>query len=106
MHHGSLSKEHRQKTENLFIKEEINTIISTSSLELGFDFKILDYISDNFSKPLIFSGGAGNYLHLLEALRKKKIHSIATANLLNFIGNGLQEARELIKKNKIELAEW
>ena len=44
LHHGSLSKEHRQKTENLFIKEEINTIISTSSLELGIDFKNLDQV--------------------------------------------------------------
>ena len=44
LHHGSLSKEHRQKTENLFIKEEIDTIISTSSLELGIDFKNLDQV--------------------------------------------------------------
>ena len=88
------------------VGELILNSIDKDGTGTGFDFKILDHISDNFFKPLIFSGGAGNYLHLLEALRKKKIHSIATANLLNFVGNGLQEARELIKKNKVELAEW
>ena len=44
LHHGSLSKEHRQKTENLFINEKIDTIISTSSLELGIDFKNIDQV--------------------------------------------------------------
>ena len=44
LHHGSLSKEHRQKTEEKFINEEINTIISTSSLELGIDFKNIDQV--------------------------------------------------------------
>ena len=44
LHHGSLSKEHRQKTEEKFINQEINTIISTSSLELGIDFKNIDQV--------------------------------------------------------------
>ncbi|MBD22363.1 MAG: hypothetical protein CL572_01695 [Alphaproteobacteria bacterium] len=44
LHHGSLSKEHRKKTEEQFIKEKINTIICTSSLELGIDFKNIDQV--------------------------------------------------------------
>jgi len=72
----------------------------------GYDFKILNKIPENFFKPIIFSGGAGNYKHLLEALKKKKIDSVSTSNLLNFLGNGLEEARILIKKSGIKLAEW
>jgi len=52
------------------------------------------------------SGGAGNYKHLLEAFMHNKIDSIATANLLNFVGDGLQDAREQIIKNGISLAKW
>lgn len=72
----------------------------------GFDYTILDKIPKQFLKPIIFSGGAGNYSHFAEALKKNKIHSVTTANLLNFIGNGLQEARELVRKKGINLAEW
>lgn len=95
-----------KKILKLPIGELILNSIDKDGTGTGFDFKILDHISKNFFKPLIFSGGAGNYVHLLEALKKKKIHSIATANLLNFVGNGLQEARELIIQNKVELAKW
>ena len=35
-----------------------------------------------------------------------KIDSIATANLLNFVGDGLQDAREQIIRNGISLAKW
>ena len=35
-----------------------------------------------------------------------KIDAIATANLLNFVGDGLQDAREQITKNGISLAKW
>ena len=66
LHHGSLSKEHRQKTENLFINEKIDTIISTSSLELGIDFKNIDQEVINIGTPksinrLIQRSGRSNH---------------------------------------------
>tara|TARA_B100001057_G_scaffold492224_2_gene584168 strand:+ start:12087 stop:12854 length:768 start_codon:yes stop_codon:yes gene_type:complete len=72
----------------------------------GFDFSFLKEIPKNFFKPVIYSGGAGNHNHLIEALKKKEIDSISTANLLNFVGDGLQEARKQIIKKKIKLAKW
>jgi cyclase len=99
-------KELFSKISKLPVGEIILNSIDMDGTGAGFDFEILSYIFNDFSKPIIFSGGTGNYIHLLDALKKKKIHSVATANLLNFVGNGLPEARELIKKNKLELAEW
>lgn len=72
----------------------------------GFNFKILEYLPKNFNKPIIFSGGAGNYRHLIEAFNKKQIDGVATANIINFVGDGLQEARKKIIKNGIKLAKW
>jgi cyclase len=95
-----------KKLQELPIGEVLLNSIDKDGTGFGYDFKILNKIPKNFSKPIIFSGGAGNYLHLLEALKKKKIDAISTANLLNFLGTGLEEARILIKKNGIKLAEW
>ena len=44
IHHGSLSKNHRQKVEEYFSKGKIDTIISTSSLELGIDWQHVDQV--------------------------------------------------------------
>ena len=92
--------------ESLPIGEVILNSIDRDGTGFGFDFKILNYFPKEFKKPLIFSGGAGNYKHLLEAFNNKQIDGIATANLLNFVGDGLQEARLLLSKNGVKLAEW
>ena len=95
-----------KKISKLPIGEVILNSIDMDGTGNGFDFKILKHIPRNFKKPIIYSGGAGNYKHLVKALESKSIDSIATANLLNFVGNGLQEARKLIIQNKINMAKW
>lgn len=70
----------------------------------GYDFDILKCLPKKFNIPVIFAGGAGNYLHLLEGLKNKKIDAVSTANLINFIGDGLINARKKLLKNNIKLA--
>ena len=65
----------------------------------GYDLNILNSIPKNFNVPLILAGGAGNYKHFIPALENKKIDAVATANLFNFINDGLKIARiNLLKK--------
>jgi cyclase len=46
------------------------------------------------------AGGVGNSKHLAEGLSDHRVDAVATANLLNFMGNGLALARaELIDAN-------
>tara|TARA_Y100000992_G_scaffold218138_1_gene150820 strand:- start:586 stop:1353 length:768 start_codon:yes stop_codon:yes gene_type:complete len=92
--------------EKLPIGEVILNSMDMDGTGNGFDFSILKYLPKNFQKPIIYAGGAGNHRHLIDALKLKKIDSISTANLLNFVGNGLQEARKHILKEKIKLAKW
>jgi len=63
----------------------------------GYDFDMLNYFKKDNKIPLILAGGAGNFKHLLEGLRKKKVDAVATANLLNFVGDGLKDARVKIE---------
>lgn len=72
----------------------------------GFEIDVIDKIGSLISKPIILSGGAGNELHLLDVLVNSKINAVATANLFNFIGDGLPKARNYLIEKGCELAKW
>jgi cyclase len=66
----------------------------------GYDFKLLDCLPKSIEVPVILAGGVGNSKHLAEGLSDHRVDAVATANLLNFMGNGLALARaELINTN-------
>lgn len=71
----------------------------------GLDNNILKLVPKNFNIPIIFTGGAGHGDHFIEALKDNRINAVATANLLNFLGNGLEISREKVEK-KINLPVW
>jgi len=48
-------------------------------------------------------GGAGKPEHICNTLKLHKISGIVTANLFNFLGNGLKKAREECLINGIQL---
>ena len=74
----------------------------------GFDFALANFFSqlNTRSFPVILSGGAGKAEHLVDALSLDHINAVATANLLNFVGDGLQKARETLLESGIKLATW
>jgi len=59
----------------------------------GYDMEILELLPTNYTKPVIFAGGVGNSNHLDLGLRDNRVDAVATAHLFNFIGNGLESAR-------------
>ena len=72
----------------------------------GYDMDILDQLPDDWSVPIILAGGAGNASHMIAGLSDSRVDAVATANLFNFIGDGLKRARESICSTGIELAKW
>lgn len=72
----------------------------------GFDHDALRISAELCQIPTIAAGGAGNYKHLLDGLRVDGVHAVATANLFNFMGDGIQEARELLAEAGIPLCMW
>lgn len=72
----------------------------------GYDFEIIDKVCQDIAIPLIIAGGAGNESHLIEGLKREKVDAVATANLFNFIGNGLPNARRKIIEQNLNIARW
>lgn len=70
----------------------------------GYDLEILKKLSNLPNKPILLMGGAGKPEHLLEALKLNQISGVITANLFNFIGDGLKKTREVILNKNINIA--
>ena len=90
----------------LHIGEIIFNSIDKDGTGFGLDFELLKKIPKKFNKPIIYSGGSGNHIHILKGFKEKNLDAIATANLLNFVGNGLMFARNELLKEGIKLAKW
>ena len=63
-------------------------------------------LPDRVPKPVILAGGAGNARHLADGLGDSRVDAVATANLFNFVGDGLREARQSLVANGIVLPMW
>ena len=72
----------------------------------GYDFGLLDLIPNQFNLPTILAGGAGHSQHLIQGLLREDVDAVATAHLLNFVGDGLKKARDSIRLRDIDLANW
>lgn len=72
----------------------------------GFDLGLLDLLPKGVSKPIILAGGAGNASHLVEGLGDSRVDAVATANLFNFVGDGLKKARQTLVADGIVLPMW
>ena len=72
----------------------------------GYDLSLLDFLPKSITKPVILAGGVGNANHLAFGLADPRVDAAATANLFNFVGNGLQKARQSLISNGVDLPLW
>ncbi|CAE06951.1 HisA/HisF-related TIM barrel protein [Parasynechococcus marenigrum] len=73
----------------------------------GFDLTLANTFRDQLSKPIILLGGAGHSDHLVEGLLHQSTDAVATAHLLNFVGDGLKLSREQAQRHsEVSLARW
>ena len=93
-------KKYLAKVSKLPIGEIYLNSIDKDGTGMGLDFSILNFLPMYNNKSIIMSGGSGNSAHIADGLKNNNIDAIATANLLNFVGDGLLKARiELLEKN-------
>ena len=80
--------------------ELILNSIDKDGTAAGLDLESINMIPKNFKNPILLMGGAGKPEHFYESLMHNKVSGIITANLFNFLGKGLEEARNYsINKN-------
>lgn len=72
----------------------------------GFDFEILDQIYPFIDQPIIYAGGVGNVQHLSAGLDDNRIDAVATANLFNFVDDGLKLAKLRLLEMGYQLTNW
>jgi cyclase len=72
----------------------------------GFSLDCLKLIPEEFKNPILMMGGAGKPEHFWPVLSEKKISGVITANIFNFLGNGLEEARNYSIEKNIRLVKF
>lgn len=99
-------KQFVQYVQSLGVGEIYLNSIDRDGTGFGYDFDNIDKIASDIKIPLIIAGGAGNENHLLSGLERNDVDAVATANLLNFVGDGLSTARTKIIKKGINIPIW
>jgi cyclase len=82
------------------------TSIEQDGTGYGYDLKILDHVVNISKMPVIASGGAGKYKHFVEGVQKAGASAVSTANLFNFIADGLIEVRKTMIDRGLRMATW
>lgn len=92
--------------QSLNIGEIYLNSIEKDGTGFGYDFETIEAITNGITVPLIIAGGAGNEKHFIEGLNISGVSAVATANLFNFIGDGLPNARENMLRNNVNIVKW
>jgi len=92
---------HAKTMEQLGAGEIILTSIDRDGTMEGFDLEITRQVAAAVSIPVVASGGAGNYEHILEAVRDGQASAVAAASIYHFTEQTPKEARDYLRQNGV-----
>lgn len=73
---------------------------------MGLDLGIVDALAAQPDAPVILMGGVGQDAHIVEGLMHARVSAVATANLLNFIGDAFLDTRTALAAAGVSVARW
>ena len=103
-----------RKNENIKLEEHLDKIMQAGPGEImvqsitndgkmcGYDLALVDTVIKNSNVPVIVAGGAGDFLHLKQAL-EMGADAVACGSLFNFGDNNPLRAKSYLKNHKILL---
>jgi imidazole glycerol-phosphate synthase subunit HisF len=77
--------------------------IDRDGMMQGYDLELADRIANAVSVPVIVCGGAGNFLHLTDALSKTAVSAAACASLFHFGDNNPIRARSYLRNMSVPM---
>lgn len=90
-----------QTIEALGAGELLLSSIDRDGTMQGYDNELIQRVSSAVSIPVIASGGAGNYDHMLQALEKGRATAVAAASIFHFTEQTPAEAKRYLAQHGI-----
>ena len=95
--------EHATSLVNLGVGEILLNSIDHDGMMEGYDIGTVKSLAQHLEVPVIICGGAGNFMHLVEALSDINISGAACASLFHFGDNNPVRARSYLKNQGIQM---
>ncbi len=89
-----------KQLESMGAGELLLTSIDGDGLMCGYDCNTIRMVSENINLPIIASGGAGSYSHMLDALRSGA-SAVAASSMFHFTEQTPQDAKVFLGNNGI-----
>ena len=93
--------EHLRNMEVLGAGEVLLNSIDHDGMMQGYDLDLASEVSKATHLPVILSGGAGDFQHLVDAITKAGVHAVACASIFHFGDNNPIRARSFLKNHGI-----
>ena len=88
---------------DLNVGEIMLNSIDRDGMMSGYDIDLANKVSKAINIPVILSGGAGNFHHLVDAFNKTEVAAVACASLFHFGDNSPMRARSHLKNQGIKM---
>ncbi len=89
--------------ESLGAGEIMITSIERDGTMLGYDLDLIESVTGSVTIPVIASGGAGNYDHMLQAIQTTKVSAVAAASIFQFTQQTPLEAKKFLAEKGIRV---
>lgn len=92
-----------EKLEARGVGEVFINSIDRDGMMQGYDLDLLKFVSERVNLPVIACGGAGHFVHLVDAFQQAQVNAVACASLFHFGDNNPLRAKAYLKNYGIPL---